>query len=310
MIEAEGLAKEYAGAVALREVSFTVPTGSVFAFIGPNGAGKTTTLKILGALLKPSAGHARVMGVDVAASPDEARRLVGWMPDQYGIYPELKASEYLDFFASAYGLDRAARAKRVARTLERVGLAEKSDAPVGTLSRGMTQKLCLARALLHDPPVLLLDEPASGLDPQARVELRDLIRELQAEGKTVLVSSHILPELVEYCDGAVILHGGIVKFAGPLSELNERLSLDLRRVVLRLAPGGHSGRALEALASDPRVRNARGEGRRLELELAGDDSALADVLESLVKGGVRVATCEETRRDLGELFLELVREGA
>ncbi|MBI4348979.1 MAG: ABC transporter ATP-binding protein [Elusimicrobia bacterium] len=310
MIEADGLAKDYEGAPALREVSFTVPTGSVFAFIGPNGAGKTTTLKILGALLKPTAGRARVMGIDVAASPDEARRLVGWMPDQYGVYPELKTREYLDFFASAYGVERERRSRVVERTLERVGLAAKRDALVGALSRGMTQKLCLARALLHDPPVLLLDEPASGLDPQARFELRDLIRGLQAEGKTVLVSSHILPELVEYCDGAAVLQGGVVKFAGPLSELGTELSLEVRRVRVRLAPGGSLSRALEILGAVPSVRRASGEGRAVGLELAGDDSDLADVLDALVRAGVRVAAFEETRRDLGELFLELVRKEA
>ncbi|HEY8839839.1 MAG TPA: ABC transporter ATP-binding protein, partial [Candidatus Dormibacteraeota bacterium] len=195
MISAENLTKVYGKRTALDHVSFEVPEGEIFGFVGPNGAGKTTTLRILAALLEPTSGHASIGGVDVAKQPDLVHSRLGYMPDFFGVYDQLSVSEYLDFYAACYRQPKERRTKVVAQLLELIGLSERRDQMVDTLSRGLKQRLCLARALVHDPAVLLLDEPASGLDPRARVDMREILKELRRMGKTIIISSHILPEL-------------------------------------------------------------------------------------------------------------------
>lgn len=307
MIELISVGKEFEGVAALKGISFKVPTGSIFGFLGPNGAGKTTTLKILGTLLRPSSGSARVMGIDVADHPEEVRRRVGWMPDQYGVYLDLKVWEYLDFFAAAHLIPRARRREIIATVLDLIDLTAKREARVGDLSRGMTQKLCLGRALVHEPDVLLLDEPASGLDPQARIELRELFKELQRMGKTILVSSHILPELAEYCNGVAIIQAGQVKFSGTIQDLTRRTGDGHRTIRMKPLDGlEHAGQLLQAR---PEVRKitttADGE---LDLDVVGDEKLMATLLGHLVANGVNISSFKELTMDLGDLFLDVTKE--
>jgi ABC-2 type transport system ATP-binding protein len=304
MIELTGVTKEYEGVTALKGISFTVPTGSICGFIGPNGAGKTTTLKILGTLLRPTGGSAHVMGVDVNEHPEEVRRLVGWMPDQYGVYMELRVWEYLDFFAAAYAIPRRRRRDVIEMVLDLVDLTSKRDSRVGALSRGMTQKLCLGRALVHEPQVLLLDEPASGLDPEARIELRELFKELQRMGKTILVSSHILPELAEYCNGVAIIQGGEVKFSGSLADLSAGRAEGARLFSLKVVESPE--RAVELLKARPEVKRValRDDGE-IEMQVSGDEKALSALLDHLVSNRAGVWSYREAELDLGDVFLKI-----
>ena len=221
MIKIEHLNKRYGPVLALNDLSLEVPSGSIYGLIGPNGAGKTTLLRILGALIPPTAGRIWIGDVEVARSPTVAQRKIGYMPDFFGVYPNLTVAEYLEFYAGIHGIRRRNRASIVMNLLELVDLSDKRDAPAEFLSRGMKQRLCLARALIHDPEVLLLDEPASGLDPRARVELHELLRTLQGMDKTIVISSHILLELADICsDIAIICDGQLVK-AGTVDRLEE-----------------------------------------------------------------------------------------
>ena len=232
-IQTVDLSRRYGRMVALDQLNLSVEQGSIYGFIGPNGAGKTTTLRLLAGLLEPSGGEVRLMGERLV--PGGAQRLVGYMPDFFGVYDDLRVWEYLDFFARCYGLDGATRKRSVDELLSLVDLGHKRDAYVQSLSRGMQQRLCLAHALVHNPPVLLLDEPASGLDPRARVELRELLRTLRDMGKTVLLSSHILSELAEVCTEIGIIESGKMVVSGPVDEVRRQLqgSTRLRIRVLR-----------------------------------------------------------------------------
>src|SRR5687767_6027571 len=216
------LTKRYGALTALDDLSLELERGDVFGFIGPNGAGKSTTMKIVAGLLEPTAGHAEVLGKRVAGNGDFVRRDVGYMPDAFGVYEDLTVTEYLEFFASAYAIPRRERKKVVADVLELTDLKYKQDALVDSLSRGMQQRLGLARVLVHDPPILLLDEPASGLDPRARIEIRELLKELQRLGKTIMISSHILSELGEFCNKLGIIERGKLIISGTIDDLIER----------------------------------------------------------------------------------------
>ena len=265
IVETHGLVKRYDRTLAVAGLDLAVEPGEIFGLVGPNGAGKTTTLRMLATLLRPSAGTAEIDGWSISRNPDEVRRVLGFMPDVFGVYDDMKVWEYLDFFARCYGLPAAARRRMIADLLELVDLADKRDDYVQTLSRGMEQRLCLAHALVHDPKVLLLDEPASGLDPRARVELRELLRELRSLGKTILISSHILPELEELCTSVAIVDRGQVLAQGRVSDIERRLrfgavlrvrlllegeALEAARDAVRRRPGCRLGR-------DPRRRHDR-----------------------------------------------------
>src|SRR5437867_3791938 len=246
------LTKRYGSLTALDRLTLELEPGDVFGFIGPNGAGKSTTMKILAGLLEPTSGDAAVLGKRVAGNGDFVRRNIGYMPDFIGVYEDLKVSEYLEFFASAYGVPRRERKVIVEQVLELTDLKYKRDAFVDSLSRGMTQRLSLARVLVHDPPVLLLDEPASGLDPRARIEIRELLKELQRLGKTILISSHILSELGEFCNKLGIIERGKLIIHGTIEELMARARA---HPVISVQVVGDSAQAhaADALESDQRV---------------------------------------------------------
>jgi ABC-2 type transport system ATP-binding protein len=306
IVRTEGLVKRYDRTLAVAGVNLNVEQGEIFGLVGPNGAGKTTTLRILATLLRPSAGEAEIAGMSVTRNPDQVRRVLGFMPDAFGVYDDMKVWEYLDFFARCYGIGPAARRRMIGDLLELVDLGDKRDAYVQTLSRGMQQRLCLAHALVHDPLVLLLDEPASGLDPRARVELRELLRELRSLGKTILISSHILPELEELCTSVAIVDRGQVLAQGRVSDIERRLRFGaVLRVRLLL-----EGEALEAarvkFAADAEVASAALlDDGTIELGFRGDDAASARLLAESVSAGMPIISFARAASDLEELFLQV-----
>ena len=232
----DGLTKRYGDVIAVRDLHLEIARGSVYGLIGPNGAGKTTTFAVLASLLEPTAGSVRLLGLDPSRQPRDVRRIMGYMPDVLGVYDDLRVDEYLEFFAASYRIPKAQRAGVIDGLLELVDLVDKRRAAVNSLSRGMKQRLSLARALVHDPEVLILDEPASGLDPRARVELRNLLVELKDMGKTIVVSSHILAELEEMCTEIGIMEGGQLLATGPPRTIREQLG-GLRTLEVRFADG-------------------------------------------------------------------------
>jgi ABC-2 type transport system ATP-binding protein len=232
----EGLTKRYGEVLAVRDLRLEIARGSVYGLIGPNGAGKTTTFAVLASLLEPTAGSVRLLGLDPSQRPREVRRIMGYMPDVLGVYDDLRVDEYLEFFAASYRIPKAQRGSVIEGLLELVDLVDKREAAVNSLSRGMKQRLSLARALVHDPEVLILDEPASGLDPRARVELRNLLVELKDMGKTIIVSSHILAELEEMCTEIGIMEEGQLLASGPPRTIREQLG-GLRTLEVRFADG-------------------------------------------------------------------------
>src|SRR5678809_175198 len=223
-VETHGLTRMYGAIAALYGLDLTVNKGDLFGFIGSNGAGKTTTLRILATFLAPSAGRARVLGHDVVRDADAVRHVIGYMPDFFGVYKDMEVTEYLDFFGACYKIPTVQREKTVNDVLELVGLTEKKGALIGALSRGMQQRLGLARVLIHDPKVLLLDEPASGLDPRARIEMMAILQELQKMGKTIIISSHILSELQTLCNRVAIIEKGKLIYAGPVQGVRDQMS--------------------------------------------------------------------------------------
>ncbi|HEX5504023.1 MAG TPA: ABC transporter ATP-binding protein [Thermomicrobiales bacterium] len=342
VVETRGLTKRYGPFLALDALDLTVGPGVVFGFIGPNGAGKTTAMRIVATLLDATSGDAWVAGHSVTREPQAVRRAIGYMPDSFGVYDNMKVWEYLDFFAATYGIERARRLGLIDDLLALVDLSEKKDSYVEALSRGMKQRLCLARTLVHDPQLLILDEPASGLDPRARIELRALLRQLGALGKTVVVSSHILTELADICDEVGIIERGRLLAAGPVGELLRQAQAN-RRVVARLLPDGALGDEelaarvgsipgvlaldIEALpparahlAPPPAVATgsdvgapellgaAPADGGRLvRVEFAGDDRALAGLLRELVARGLPVVSCAEETGDLEDVFMRVTK---
>jgi ABC-2 type transport system ATP-binding protein len=306
IVETHGLVKRYDKTLAVAGLDLAVEPGEIFGLVGPNGAGKTTTLRMLATLLRPSAGRAEIDGWSVTRNPDDVRRVLGFMPDVFGVYDDMKVWEYLDFFARCYGLPAAARRRMIADLLELVDLGDRRDDYVQTLSRGMEQRLCLAHALVHDPKVLLLDEPASGLDPRARVELRELLRELRALGKTILISSHILPELEELCTSVAIVDRGQVLAQGRVADIERRLRFGAVLRVRLLLEGEALEAARDRFAADPDVASASIlEDGTIELGFRGDDEASVRLLATSVAEGLPIVSFARAASDLEELFLQV-----
>ncbi len=302
LVSVENLNVTYGKTHAVRDLSFTIPRGEVFGFIGPNGAGKTSTIKVLATLLKPSSGRATIGGVDVVAQPEQARRRIGYMPDFFGVYDDLSAREYLHFFAAAYAIDPARRDAVVRDVLALTDLTEKTDAPVDALSRGMKQRLGLARVLLHDPDLLLLDEPASGLDPRARIEMRELLKELQSLGKTIIVSSHILHELGQFCTSIGIIEAGRMIACGSLNEIYH--ALNLRRTIhIQLTnPSPELAQKIRVLAGVAAVEE---HADRYVVQLHQDELAPEDLLAAIVALGARVRMFQPDAMDMETAFMKL-----
>jgi len=305
VIEIDGLSKIYAGVRAIDNISFNVGPGEIFGFVGPNGAGKSTTLKILATLLPPTSGRALVNGLDVTTNVFEVRGLIGYMPDFFGVYDRLTSAEYLSFYAACYRIPRSRRGAIVKDLLELVNLVEKRDAQVNSLSRGMKQRLCLARALVHDPQVLLLDEPASGLDPRARIDMRDLLKELRTMGKTIIISSHILPELSELCTSAAILERGRVLAAGPLDSLMGPAGTSRVRVTVK---GDIAAAMLTAqgIAGVTRVTPEDEGGMQLGYDPVATEPG--QVLAALMQAGVPVSAFAPVETDLEDVFMRVTAE--
>jgi ABC-2 type transport system ATP-binding protein len=307
VIAVDNLTKVYGSRTALDHVSFEVPQGEIFGFVGPNGAGKTTTLRILAALLEPTSGTAFVDGTDVAKDPERVHGRLGYMPDFFGVYDRLTVAEYLDFYASCYRQPKARRKVVVDNLLELVDLAERRDQSVDTLSRGLKQRVCLARALVHDPAVLLLDEPASGLDPRARVEMREILKELRSMGKTIVISSHILPELTELCTMIGIIDQGRMRATGSVQEVIGQLTSGRR---LRIGVVGKRSAAAAVLAALETVRSVEVVGGALEAAYDGGEETAADILQALTGSGIRVSEFSPLDGGLEDAFLRATSEEA
>ncbi len=303
------LTRHFGKVAAVESLNLKIPTGSLYGLIGPNGAGKTTTLRMLAGLLEPTDGEVRINELPIRKYWSEIQWQIGYMPDFFGVYDDLLVWEYLDFFARCYKIPPDRRRQVIDELLELVDLTEKRDAYVHTLSRGMRQRLCLAHALVHDPQVLLLDEPASGLDPRARVEMRELLRELRAMGKTILLSSHILSELAELCDNIAIMERGRLVISGPLAEIRRHVS-EHRRIRIQFLNDWKL--AEPVLSAHPAVRQIypfenNGQAHLVEIEFNGDESQSADLLEQLVLHQARIASFSEVTTDLEEAFLHLTK---
>jgi ABC-2 type transport system ATP-binding protein len=311
VVEVRELTKRYGRLLALDRLTLSVGRGQILGFIGPNGAGKTTAIRILVGLARPTSGSATVAGVDCVARPRELKRLVGYMPDTFGSYDNMRVGEYLDFFGAAFGIPRKARARRIDEVLEMARCPGFRDLFVETLSHGMRQRVAIARTLLHDPVALILDEPANGLDPPARIEMRQLLLNLAERGKTLIVTSHILPELARICDRVAIIVRGRLRASGTLDEIARQLS-PLRTVEVLLTRADGLDRAAEVVrrrseagaevSPSPTELTVRFRTARSEEELAG-------LLAELVASGVGVAQFREVQTDLEEAFMTATRAG-
>jgi ABC-2 type transport system ATP-binding protein len=305
MIEARGLVKRFGQRLALRGVDLSAEPGDVIGLIGPNGAGKTTTMRILATLLVPDAGEAKVAGLDVVKDAPRLRATIGYMPERFGLYDELTIEQYLEFFARVHGFKGKERAQQVDGVLELTDLLQKRGDPCEGLSKGVRQRVYLAKTLLHDPQVLLLDEPSSGLDPQARIDLRALLGVLRGQGKTILVSSHILTELDLICTRVAVIEAGRVRFAGTLDEVAARAKAQHVRVKL-LTPED-ARRAHDVLVRDPRVGSVVQEPREVHLLFQGPPSDVPALHRRLVESDVPVFAFEVDGTSLESLFLEVTR---
>lgn len=310
IIEIKGLTKQYGSLTALNELTLDIEEGSVFGFIGPNGAGKTTTMRILTTLLKPTSGHAWVAGHSITSDPRAVRQVIGYMPDFFGVYDDMKVWEYLDFFAACYGISQSTRNGMVDDLLSLVDLGHKKDEYVESLSRGMKQRLCLARTLAHDPQVLILDEPASGLDPRARIEIRELLRELQSMGKTIFFSSHILSEVADICTSIGIIEAGNMVVSGDMEQMKRQLRahrLIQVKVVGETAPLLGRLMRFESVTSVVTGQEADLPGNAVRFDYAGTDEALSQLLSELVSAGIQVLSFSEETGDLEDVFMQVTK---
>jgi ABC-2 type transport system ATP-binding protein len=310
IIEIQGLTKQYGRLTALNNLTLSVAEGDVVGFIGPNGAGKTTTMRILTTLLKPTSGRAWVGGYSVASEPQGVRRIIGYMPDFFGVYEDMMVWEYLDFFAACYDIPQATRAGMIDDLLALVDLDHKRDDFVESLSRGMKQRLCLARTLAHDPQILILDEPASGLDPRARIEMRELLLELKNMGKTIFFSSHILSEVADICTRIAILEAGNLVAYGDMAEMKKKLRPH-RLIQVRIL--GDLPTVAEALLALPPVTEVKVAPEvdlppdTLRFDFTGGDQELSKLLADLIRQGIPIVSFGEETGDLEDVFLQVTQ---
>jgi ABC-2 type transport system ATP-binding protein len=304
MIEIRRLHRQFGSIWAVNDISFEVPSGQVFGYIGPNGAGKTTSMRILATLDNPTFGDALVDGYSVIKDPDRVRRRLGFMPDAFGTYPNVNCFEYLDFFARAYGLSGSDRRRALDRVLAFTGLDELSEKPIRGLSKGMKQRLCLGRALIHDPPALVMDEPAAGLDPRARIELRDMINHLAAIGKSILISSHILTELAEMCDRVAIIERGRLLVNGTVEEIRKKLAPN-REVKIQVL--GDTTAIQTWLGEQPGIGHVLVEGDSVRFAHNGTREDEAEMLRAMILAGFRIAEFGSHITSLEEVFMRVTK---
>lgn len=304
MIEVRGLTKRFGTLTAVNEISFTVDRGDAFGFIGPNGAGKTTTIRMLATTLKPDSGTVTINGHDIAQDPAAVRACVGYMPDFFGVYDDMKVWEYLDFFGAAYRVPWQRRPGLIGDVLELTDLSDKRDEYVDALSRGMKQRLCLAKTLIHDPEVLLLDEPASGLDPRARIEIRQLLQQLCKMDKTVFISSHILRELADLCNKIGIIEQGRLVMAGSVEEISAQLAGG-KTLIIRTT--NRLQDACDFLAGRPEIGSAEIVEDAIEAIYQGEPDQQHRLLSALVEAGFQVASFAEQETSLETLYMRLTK---
>lgn len=311
VIEIINLSKAYGSQMAVDGLSLSVPSGEIFGFVGPNGAGKTSTLRMVTGLLKPSSGQILIQGLDASSQKLELRQVIGYMPDYFGSYPDLRVWEYLDFFGACYQIDDARRSALIDGLLELVDLAHRRNGLVDQLSSGLKQRLSLARTLIHEPQVLILDEPAAGLDPRARVEIRELLVELKNMGKTIFFSTHILADVAEICNYVGVLEAGRLVATGRLEELHLQYLPSRKVSITVLNSDGSVQEILERLPGVTSVNRTNHEPQAqrqsFAFEFRGDDAALSESLGQLIRQGIPVLHFTEEKHDLEELFLQLTQ---
>jgi ABC-2 type transport system ATP-binding protein len=305
MIELINFTKHYGELIAVNSLNLKIEPGEMFGFIGPNGAGKSTTIRFLSTLLKATSGDGIVNGHRVSKDPMGVRRSIGYMPDNFGVYDGMRVWEFLDFFAMAYQIPRSRRKQVIGDVLDLLDLGGKRESYVNSLSRGMKQRLCLAKTLVHDPPVLILDEPTSGLDPRARIEIKALFKELRHMGKTILISSHILGELADCCTSIGIIERGRLLMHGPMDEVYKNIRRN-RIVKIHFLANMETG--VSIIRSMPEARDVQVENHSVTVELAADDAQIANLLERLIAAGVRINSFADKEPSLEDVFM-LVTKG-
>ena len=298
------LRKDFGATRAVDDISFTFSSGQIIGFVGPNGAGKTTTMRILATLDEPTSGDAKIDGVSIVEVPEQARQLIGYVPDALPMHRDISVNEYLDFFARAYGLVGPQRSQVIENIEEFTNLTDIRERTLYALSKGMKQRVSLARALLHDPPVLVMDEPAAGLDPRARVELRELLRILSDQGKAILISSHILTELSEICDGAVIIEQGRIITAGTLQEIAKS---DVEQHTVLIRSLNRQDDLYKVLLLIPNVAAVNRVGNEIEARITGSEEMCSDLLTNLIRDGYRIVEFKQQGSDLESVFMNVTK---
>lgn len=302
MLEIKSLVKWYGKFLAVNHLNLTISEGNIFGFVGPNGAGKTTTMKIMSGLLTATSGTVIIDGIDVTQKPKLLRERIGYMPDFFGVYDNLKVKEYMDFYAGTYYIPYKDREELIGNLLDIVDLSHKKDAYVDSLSRGMKQRLCLARSLIHDPKLLILDEPASGLDPRARIEMKEILKQLKDMGKTIVISSHILPELAEMCTQVGIIDHGHLTVQGTVNEIMKMLT---QKRVIYIKPLENMEGLLKLLQQQPQINEITENTDYLEAEFEGEDKDLSELLKSIVSANISLVSFKEKEGNLEEIFMQV-----
>ncbi|MGB8455697.1 MAG: ABC transporter ATP-binding protein [Anaerocolumna sp.] len=302
MLEIKNLTKKYGRFTALSGLNMEIKKGEIFGFVGPNGAGKTTTMRIVTGLLKPDSGTVYVDGVDARANPKGLKSKIGYMPDFFGVYDNLKALEYMEFYASIYGITGKKAKQLCLELMELVQLSDQADSYVDEMSRGMKQRLCLARSLVHNPGLLVLDEPASGLDPRARFEMKDILKELHNQGKTILISSHILPELAQMCSNIGIIEKGRMVVTGTVEEILSARGA-ASPIVMKFTSGQEI--AVELLKQNPFVQNIMIRDNSISILFKGNETDEADILASMIQNGAMLSSFNREESSLESLFMQI-----
>ena len=306
MLRLEAVTKKYGKFTAVEDLSLEIKEGEIFGFVGPNGAGKTTTMKMIATLLKPTSGKVYIDGIEVNGNLKEVRNIIGYMPDFFGVYDSLKVDEYLEFYGDVAGLSKEIRENMITDLLNLVDLSSKRGAYVDTLSRGMKQRLCLARSLMHNPKLLILDEPASGMDPRARVQMKEILRELKKMGKTILISSHILPELAELCTSIGIIEHGKMAISGTVEEIMARVQ---KTNLMKIKLIDSVEKAITLLKEEPTVSNIYDKENTIEFEFQGDQMATVQLIKNLMNKDIPIISFNQLESNLEEIFMKVTKGG-